>query len=239
MALTHSSYDYGTDPHPGNIFVLANGDIGLIDFGQVKQISGRNRETLAKVMIALDERVGDDRPEDLDRIGNLALELGVVLNDDAKDEAAAAVGMWLFDGSTEKLPGGYDLGELSPNSPVKELKSFPQDLVLVGRSSILIKGLSNRLDIPWSLSKEWAPIARQVLERGKAPASKKGSDGSDSQRIRFVVVMKTMKQWAKGRATRAVTRLPSPVRSRVAAWIVRREERKSRKALTTRPTFKE
>lgn len=230
---------FHADPHPGNIFVLANGDIGLIDFGQVKQISGRNRETLAKVMIALDERVGDDRPEDLDRIGNLALELGVVLNDDAKDEAAAAVGMWLFDGSTEKLPGGYDLGELSPNSPVKELKSFPQDLVLVGRSSILIKGLSNRLDIPWSLSKEWAPIARQVLERGKAPASKKGSDGSDSQRIRFVVVMKTMKQWAKGRATRAVTRLPSPVRSRVAAWIVRREERKSRKALTTRPTFKE
>jgi aarF domain-containing kinase len=70
---------------------LDSGEIGLIDFGQVKQISGRNRETLAKVMIALDERVGDDRPEDLDRIGNLALELGVELNDDAKDEAAAAV----------------------------------------------------------------------------------------------------------------------------------------------------
>ena len=41
---------------PGNIFVLDDGRIGLIDFGQVKQISGRNRETLCKVMIALDER---------------------------------------------------------------------------------------------------------------------------------------------------------------------------------------
>jgi predicted unusual protein kinase regulating ubiquinone biosynthesis (AarF/ABC1/UbiB family) len=30
------------------------GRIGLIDFGQVKQISGRARETLAKVMIALE-----------------------------------------------------------------------------------------------------------------------------------------------------------------------------------------
>ena len=114
------------DPHPGNIFVLENGDIGLIDFGQVKQISGRSRETLAKVMIALDERVGDERPEDLEKIGNLALELGVTLNDDAQDEAAAAVAMWLFDGATEVLPGGYDMGELSPNSPVKELESFPQ-----------------------------------------------------------------------------------------------------------------
>jgi aarF domain-containing kinase len=105
---------------------MENGDIGLIDFGQVKQISGRSRETLAKVMIALDERIGDDRPEDLERIGNLALELGVTLNDNAQDEAPAAVAMWLFDGATKVLPGGYDLGELSPNSPVKELDSFPQ-----------------------------------------------------------------------------------------------------------------
>lgn len=220
---------FHADPHPGNIFVLENGDVGLIDFGQVKQISGRNRETLAKVMIALDERVGDDRPEDLERIGKLALELGVELNDDAKDEAAAAVGMWLFDGSTQKLPGGYDLGELSPNSPVKELKSFPQDLVLVGRSSILIKGLSSRLGIPWSLSREWAPIARQVLNRGEASTT-----SSDLKRVRFAIVMKTLKQWAKGRATRAVSKLPSPLRSKVASWIVRLEERKSRKALTKR-----
>lgn len=119
------------DPHPGNIFVLDDGRIGLIDFGQVKQISGRNRETLAKVMIALDERE-DGNLEDMERIGNLALELGVEIKEDAKDEAPAAIALWLFDGSATELPGGYDMGELSPNSPVKELKSFPQDLVLAG-----------------------------------------------------------------------------------------------------------
>ena len=47
--------------------------------------------------------------------------------------------MWLFDGSVDALPGGYDMGELSPNSPVKELQSFPGDLVLVGRATVLIK----------------------------------------------------------------------------------------------------
>ena len=39
-------------------------------------------------------------------------------------EAPAVVGLWLFDGSVETLPGGYDKGELSPNSPVRELQSF-------------------------------------------------------------------------------------------------------------------
>jgi aarF domain-containing kinase len=214
-----------SDPHPGNIFVLENGDIGLIDFGQVKQISGRNRETLAKVMIALDEREGDDRPEDLERIGNLALELGVEINDNAQDEAAAAVAMWLWDSSIERLPGGYDTGELSPNSPVKELKSFPQDLVLVGRSSILIKGLSNRLGITWNLSREWAPIAREVLNGPKVV-------GENVQRVRFRSVLGALKQWAKGRRNRLVQYLPSSVRSPVAKAVLKLEERKARRALT-------
>ena len=205
----------------GNIFVLDDGQVGLIDFGQVKQISGRNRETLAKVMIALDERIGDDNPEDLLKIGNLALELGVEINDDAKDEAAAAVAMWLFDGSVETLPGGYEKGELSPNSPVKELKSFPQDLVLVGRATILIKGLSSRLNIPWSLSKEWAPIAREVLQRNKGETK--------NDRVRFRNVLYTLKQWGGGKASAMVRRLPSPLRKRVATLVVKVQEANSRR----------
>ena len=170
---------FHADPHPGNIFVLDDGSVGLIDFGQVKQISGRNRETLAKVMIALDE--SDESPDDLQRIGDLALELGVEIKADAKDEAAAAIAIWLFDASVTRLPGGYDTGELSPNSPVKELSSFPQDLVLVGRSSILIKGLSSRLEIPWSLANEWAPIGRKVLGMGGHVSTSK----SPASRVRF------------------------------------------------------
>jgi aarF domain-containing kinase len=60
------------------------------------------------------------------------LNLNVELKEGAKPEAAgAAIAMWLFDGKVEKLPGGCDIGELSPNSPVKEIKVFPLDLVLV------------------------------------------------------------------------------------------------------------
>lgn len=213
---------FHADPHPGNVFVLEDGSIGLIDFGQVKQISGRNRETLAKVMIALDSRESDDNPDDLKRIGDLALELGVEIKADAKEEAAAAVAMWLFDGSVEELPGGYDKGELSPNSPVKELQSFPQDLVLVGRATILIKGLSSRLNIPWSLSKEWAPIARNVFAMG-SPAV--GRANKETGRVRFRDVWLTFKQWGKGRGQNAITRLPWPIRSRVAALALKIQEK--------------
>lgn len=192
----------------------------------MKQISGRARETLAKVMLALDERKSDSNQEDLDKIGNLALELGVELNTNSQKEAPAAVAMWLFDGSVETLPGGYDKGELSPNSPVKELKSFPQDLVLVGRSSILIKGLSNRLGIPWSLSKEWAPTARRVLEGNRSAKSTKKEE--NKVRIRDVYVI--FKSWAKGKASRAITRLPPRLRSRVAAIALKIQKIKEAKS---------
>lgn len=216
---------FHADPHPGNIFVLEDGNIGLIDFGQVKQISGRARETLAKVMVALDDRESDDNPADLEKIGKLALELGVEFNDDAKAEGPPAVAFWLFDGSVENLPGGYDKGELSPNSPVKELKSFPQDLVLVGRSSILIKGLSSRLKIPWSLSHEWAPIARKVLNVNYSSSSASRRK-DESKSIRFRDVIYLFKSWGKGKVSRAVTRLPPPVRTKVATAILRIQKRR-------------
>jgi hypothetical protein len=62
-------------------------------------------------MIALDKR-RDGVLEDMNKVGDLALELGVELNDNAKDKAAAAVGIWLLDGFVDELPGGYDKGKI-------------------------------------------------------------------------------------------------------------------------------
>ena len=62
---------FHADAHPGNIFVLDDGNIGLIDFGQVKQVDRDYREAVAKVILALDERKSDVNPEDLERIGEV------------------------------------------------------------------------------------------------------------------------------------------------------------------------
>ncbi|KAJ1623433.1 ABC1 family-domain-containing protein, partial [Pavlovales sp. CCMP2436] len=158
---------FHADPHAGNLFVMKDGSIGLIDFGQVKQISGRAREALAKVIVALADRKSDDDP------------------------------------------ATYDMGELSPNSPVMELQSFPQDLVLVGRATVLIKGIAARLGVKWSLAREWAPIARSVLEQQRNPPR--------PGRTRFRAVLRTMREWCKGRAEKVATRLSPALRRRLAS----------------------
>ena len=46
---------FNGDPHPGNIFLLDDGRMGLLDFGQVKQLSQEDRVKIAKLYVALYE----------------------------------------------------------------------------------------------------------------------------------------------------------------------------------------
>jgi hypothetical protein len=93
----------------------------------------------------------------------------------------------------------------------------------------LIKGLSDRLEIPWSLSREWAPTARRVLEGNANMISSTiptgGGDGRSSN-VRIRDVLRLLKGWARGKATRAILRLPSPVRTKVAGVALRFQKRR-------------
>ncbi|CAN0548340.1 unnamed protein product, partial [Ectocarpus sp. 8 AP-2014] len=38
------------------------------------------------------------------------------------------------------------------NSPLKQLKAFPQELVLMGRATVMIKGIAAALGLKWNLA---------------------------------------------------------------------------------------
>ena len=44
---------FNADPHPGNLLLLEDGRIGLIDFGQTKRIDRETRLGLARLIVAL------------------------------------------------------------------------------------------------------------------------------------------------------------------------------------------
>ncbi len=76
---------FHADPHPGNILLLTDGRLGLLDFGSVGRIDAALRSALQRLLLALDR--GDpagladalldvvERPEDLDEL-RLERELG-------------------------------------------------------------------------------------------------------------------------------------------------------------------
>lgn len=145
------------DPHPGNIMILKNGDIALLDFGQTKQLSPKLQSQLSELCVLLEEDV-----RDYDSIADVVADMGVKLTPDADKDALSACAVWMFD-SLSEMPGDYSPDEFSEKSPVRKIASFPQDLVMVGRAAVLIRGICAFFNIPWSVSRAWAPLARWKL----------------------------------------------------------------------------
>jgi predicted unusual protein kinase regulating ubiquinone biosynthesis (AarF/ABC1/UbiB family) len=155
------------DPHPGNIFVQEGAKVALIDCGQVKQISTDFRLQLAEAILLVNRWTEEGGSAELVALAQEKMAgFGVTFAEDAKPEAAAALALLLFADPDVEMPAGFSSAELSADSPIKAISSFPQELVLLGRATILIKGVAKRLGIPWSLADKWKGMAEQALECG-------------------------------------------------------------------------
>ena len=95
--------------------------------------------------------------------------LGISFKEGAGDECAAAVAIVLFGNSDTILPGGYAGEELSSKSPINQVVEFPQELVLLGRATVMIRGIANRLGVKWGLSDRWAKEAKEALVSAPFP----------------------------------------------------------------------
>ena len=156
------------DPHPGNIFVMEGARVALIDCGQVKQIPSSYRLKLAEAILLVNEwQDTGGSPELLQEARRLMGEFGVTFVDEARPEAAAALALLLFGDPEDEMPGGYSSVELSDESPIKAIASFPQELVLLGRATILIKGIAKRLNVNWPLARKWRPMAEAAIACGE------------------------------------------------------------------------
>jgi predicted unusual protein kinase regulating ubiquinone biosynthesis (AarF/ABC1/UbiB family) len=60
---------YHADPHPGNIFVLKDGRVALIDFGMVASITPKNMRNIRKLVLSIVFRETDQLLEALDDMG--------------------------------------------------------------------------------------------------------------------------------------------------------------------------
>ena len=246
------------DPHPGNIFIGEGAkQVSLIDCGQFKSLGRERRLQFAELVLA----VGDYQDAINDKNGiamsveeaklklaNCARSFGIECVDGREEETdlACAIALVLFSDTGTELPGGYSSNELDENSPIKLLTSFPQELVLLGRATVLLKGIAKKLQVPLSLVDTWRGDCQETLAKANEPAlplwsgsnslaldtEDVGSDSSDTgvsgDKIRFKQVVRLLKDWAKGKGTRfaerTIQKLPPSMKTRVLEYIVERQE---------------
>lgn len=230
-----------SDPHPGNIFVMEGGGIALIDCGQVKQIGNSQKLRLADLVLKVSRYGKPDGPTAIE-LSKTVEGFGVEFKEGARPEIGAALALLLFGGTGTILPGGYSSMELSASSPLREIKSFPNDLVMLGRATVIIKGIASKVGVPWNLADRFAEGAQMALEcgmdgcsvpiystiaptrLGKEMPRTAGGTGISRRRFSevrdaFRMVRQVAREWALGKAWES---LPSPAKQ----FFIQREARR-------------
>jgi ubiquinone biosynthesis protein len=127
---------FHADPHPGNVLVLENGDIALLDFGLVGRLSRDGQSRLVSLMLALALRDSESLARVMYRMGD-------------SDER---VSLGAFKSSISELLARYEgrsIHELESQALMRELLDLavrhhvrvPREYALLGKATITFEGV--------------------------------------------------------------------------------------------------
>lgn len=153
---------FNGDCHPGNIMLLNNGKLGLIDFGQVKCLTEEDKKAFAQLVLA-------HAAMDKDEV--VRLHFDVLRNNTKHKKADIAYLMSSFyvDRDTQDVLQGRNIAEfvdwLEASDPLLHIN---QEIVMACRVSLLLRGLGKAFGMQFRMSELWQEEARKCLERGTA-----------------------------------------------------------------------
>ena len=144
---------FQADPHPGNVLVMPDGRLGLIDYGQCKRLQPDVRRKLARLVIS----VADDAPDE--EVATAFRQFGLVTkNDDTK--FIAEFGRLIFGGVKSKSLDREWSRELFKRDGVT---IFPAELVMVSRTVGLLRGFGLMVKCNVAVADHWRQYAESAL----------------------------------------------------------------------------
>ena len=149
--------EFNGDPHPGNLLLLDDGRVGLIDFGQVKRFTDDVRMQIARLVIAINQR-------DVDTTTALLEDIGIVSKYSNTEVQYRLASFWL-DRDTPDITGGLTihrfLEEMEKIDPAIEVS---RNLVMVCRCSVMIRSLACALGLKVGTTDYWLEYANLAIK---------------------------------------------------------------------------
>lgn len=160
---------FHADPHPGNIFVLPDGRLGLVDFGIMGRVTEENREHFASIFLALADH-------DYEALVRQYVEMGFV--------SETTVDIETFQRELKE-----DLIELLEPYYVMQVKQIdfgayvdrvthilrryrlrlPSNLYLMDKSLITLEGILKKLDPQFNYFEAAKPFVAELVRRRTNP----------------------------------------------------------------------
>ena len=155
---------YHADPHPGNLLVLSNTVIGVLDCGMVGRIDDNTRDAFTTMLLSAIAR-------DSGQLTDMVLRMARVPADLDRDAFEAELHDFLADYGMQSLNQFDVSGAL--NGVIDIVRRYhlllPANLALLLKALIVLEGTSRQLDRSFSLAEMIQPYYRRAVQEKLSP----------------------------------------------------------------------
>ena len=156
---------FHADPHPGNVFVLQTGQLGMLDFGSVGRIDELQQAALRNILGAIQRR---DAAELRIALLNLASETPAEMNDEQLERTLAHF-------MAQRLGPGMDIGAEMFSEMFGLLLqfgiAFPPEIGAVFRAVVTLEGTLGVLSPGFKIMDEARTLVTQWMRESLTPSS--------------------------------------------------------------------
>ncbi len=159
---------FHADPHPGNLFVMNDGRIGLMDFGIVGWLPPDIVDNIARAFLAVINK-------QFDKLVDLYIELGMITSEIDTETFKKEFRSDLF----YLLEPLYDMAISEINFPeyleamthlvIKHGLKIPSDLMLMNRTILIVDNIGRQLDPEFNLMAAAEPYAAKLVKSRISP----------------------------------------------------------------------
>ena len=153
---------FHADPHPGNLFVLPDGKIGLVDFGIVGWLTPDIMESIAIALVALVKKDFDALVEQYIALGLVTEEVDI---EEFKREFKADMIDFLiplYDLTLSEINLAQYLDTLM-HIAIKHRLKIPSDLLLVNKCMLILDNIGRELDPDFNFISIAEPYASKLI----------------------------------------------------------------------------
>jgi ubiquinone biosynthesis protein len=173
------------DPHPGNIFIINNNTIALLDFGMVGRVDESMMASMASLLIGAIEN-------NVDKIIKTLKEMDLIANNAETKELRAEIKDFV-----DKYYG-ITLKQLEIGTVIEEVLEIvarhrvriPADISLLVKALVTIEGVGRDLDPDFDMIAHTKPFAKNLLRKKYSLANlwRKGS-GTVEELLKFLEIL--------------------------------------------------
>ena len=148
---------FNADPHPGNILMTPDKQIGLIDYGQCKRLTVPEARALAHLILAI------HHDSDNETVADAMRGCGFVSKNDNSTFLASFARLIFHKIEPHVLDHKWHMALHKSD----QITQFPQSAIMVGRLSGILRGVGLTFMHNVSIADMWAPHAQTLLDEGE------------------------------------------------------------------------